>query len=86
MGLGHDKKLADAIMSYCGQSARIDLTDYIKTIRELLSVYHYSILLIANDGGPSQFASISKVPAVILYGPETPVVYASQSEKCSSYV
>ena len=83
LGLDHDKKHADAIMSYCGHSACIDLTNYTKTIRELLYVYHYSILLIANDGGPSHFASISKVPAVILYGPETPVLYASLSENAA---
>lgn len=80
LGLDRDKKLADAIISYCKHSKCIHLTGYTKTLYELLYIFHYAILLITNDGGPGHLASITQIPAIIFYGPETPVLYASLSE------
>jgi len=84
LGMNDDKKLADAILSYCEHEKCIDLTGYTKTIRELLHVFHYAVLLVANDGGPGHIAALTQVPAVIIYGPETPALYASLSEKATA--
>lgn len=42
---------------------------------ELLAVYHLASLMICSDSGPGHFASVTPVPCVVLFGPETPVLY-----------
>jgi len=84
IGLNHEKILAETILSYCDHNKCIDLTGYTKTIRELLFILQYSILLATNDSGPGHFAALVQTPTVILYGPETPVLYASLSEKTAA--
>jgi ADP-heptose:LPS heptosyltransferase len=84
LGLNDDKQIADEIISNSEHNKCIDLTGYTKNICELLYIFHYSILLIANDGGPSHFASLTQIPTVIIYGPETPVLYASLSENAAN--
>jgi len=57
----------------------IDLTGYTKTVRHLLALFHRASLLVTNDGGPGQFAAITSVPTIVLFGPETPVLYGTLS-------
>jgi ADP-heptose:LPS heptosyltransferase len=38
-------------------------------------IFHFSALLITNDGGPGHFAALTPIPAIIFYGPETPTLY-----------
>jgi ADP-heptose:LPS heptosyltransferase len=35
---------------------------------------------VTNDGGPGQFAAITPVPTIILFGPETPALYGTLSK------
>lgn len=46
------------------------------TIEQLLALYHLSRLLVTNDSGPAHFASLTRLPALVLFGPETPRAYA----------
>ena len=46
-------------------------------MRHLLALFHRAALLITNDGGPGQFAALTPVPTIILFGPETPLLYGS---------
>ncbi|MGH8475422.1 MAG: glycosyltransferase family 9 protein, partial [Methylococcales bacterium] len=39
----------------------------------------HAVLLITNDGGPGQFAAMTPIPTIILFGPETPALYGSHS-------
>jgi ADP-heptose:LPS heptosyltransferase len=75
IGLEEDKKLARVILSHCGDSSCIDLTGYTRSIRELIVLFHIAALLITNDGGPGQFAVLTPVKSILLYGPETPALY-----------
>jgi ADP-heptose:LPS heptosyltransferase len=75
IGLPEDKKLARVILSHCGNPACIDLTGYTKSIRELILLFHIAALLVTNDGGPGQFAVLTPIRSILLYGPETPVLY-----------
>jgi ADP-heptose:LPS heptosyltransferase len=81
IGLDDDRKLANAILSYCQNQRCVDLTGYTKSIKELMILFHLASLLITNDGGPSQFAATTPVPTIILFGPETPTLYGSLDEK-----
>ena len=43
-------------------------------------IFHFSSLLITNDGGPGHFAAMTPIPAIIFYGPETPTLYGTLDE------
>jgi ADP-heptose:LPS heptosyltransferase len=63
----------------------IDLTGYTRSISELLALFHKANLLVTNDGGPGQFAALTPIWTVMLFGPETPNLYAPLSPHCYSF-
>jgi len=77
IGLAEDKETAAKILSHNPNPSCVDLTGYTKTIRELMLIFHFSALLITNDGGPGHFAAMTPIPAIIFYGPETPTLYGT---------
>lgn len=76
-GPPEDRPLAREIVGCCPAGAGVDLTGFTRSLRELLVVFSLARLLITNDGGPGHFAGLVSLPSVILYGPETPVLYGS---------
>jgi ADP-heptose:LPS heptosyltransferase len=46
------------------------------TFPELLALYSMSSVMITNDSGPAHFAAMLELPTVVLFGPETPQLYA----------
>ena len=77
IGLGEDRPLAAAIRESSGPQRTIDLTGYTRTVRELMLLFHLAELLVTNDGGPGHFAAMTPIRAIVLYGPETPLLYGS---------
>jgi ADP-heptose:LPS heptosyltransferase len=75
IGLEQDKAFGRAIVEHCRDTRCIDLTGYTKSVRHLLALFHQAALVVTNDGGPGQFAVLTPVPAIILFGPETPLLY-----------
>ena len=65
--------------------AIVDLTGYTRSIAELLALFHKASLLVTNDGGPGQFAALTPISTVMLFGPETPSLYAPLTPKCYSF-
>lgn len=47
------------------------------SFRELLPLYHLSDVMVTNDSGPGHFSSVTPLPTVVLFGPETPALYSS---------
>jgi ADP-heptose:LPS heptosyltransferase len=45
------------------------------SIRELLALYTRSEVLVTNDSGPAHFATLTDVAVVVLFGPETPLLW-----------
>ena len=84
IGMKEDAPLAEVISSQCQSPYCIDLTGYTRTIMELITLLHLGSLLITNDGGPGHFASLTPIPTIIFFGPETPTLYAPLSEKAVS--
>lgn len=76
-GPSEDKALARQIVGCCPPDKAADLTGFTRCLRDLLVVFSLSRLLITNDGGPGHFAGLVSLPSIILYGPETPVLYGS---------
>lgn len=60
---------ADRVVSFAGKTS----------LRELLTLYSLSNVLVTNDSGPGHFASLTPVHAVVLFGPETPRLFGSLS-------
>ncbi len=81
IGLAEDKEVARTILSHTQSQNCVDLTGYTKTIRELMLIFHFSSLLVTNDGGPGHFAAMTPVPTIIFYGPETPMLYGPIDDK-----
>jgi len=85
IGMREDAPLAEVISSKCQSKYCIDLTGYTRTIMELITLLHFGSLLITNDGGPGHFASLTPIPSIIFFGPETPALYGPLSEKAVSF-
>jgi lipopolysaccharide heptosyltransferase II len=85
IGLADDKDVAQVILSHNRNQSCVDLTGYTKTIRELMVIFHFSALLITNDGGPGHFAAMTPIPSIIFYGPETPALYGPMSENAINF-
>jgi len=49
------------------------------SLRELLTLYTLSDVLVTNDSGPAHFASMTPVHTVTLFGPETPLLFGSRA-------
>lgn len=47
------------------------------TLRQLLVLYSICDLMVTNDSGPSHFASLTDLPVITLFGPETPKLYGA---------
>lgn len=46
------------------------------TLRQLLVLYGLSRVLVTNDSGPAHFAALTPIQVVVLFGPETPALFA----------
>ncbi len=89
IGLKDDQALAQQLVSNVKNnnpnSPVIDLTGYTRSIAELLALFHVARLLVTNDGGPGQFAALTPIWTVMLFGPETPALYAPLTPQCHSF-
>lgn len=89
IGLKDDQTLAQLlvvnVMKANALSPVIDLTGYTRSVAELLALFHVARLLVTNDGGPGQFAALTPIWTVMLFGPETPALYAPLTLKCHSF-
>ena len=89
IGLKDDQALARELVANVHQahpsSAVIDLTGYTRSIAELLALFHVARLLVTNDGGPGQFAALTPIWTLMLFGPETPALYAPLTPRCHSF-
>lgn len=89
IGLKDDQALAQQlvanIQAAAPGSAALDLTGYTRSIAELLALFHVAKLLVTNDGGPGQFAALTPIWTLMLFGPETPGLYAPLTPRCHSF-
>jgi len=81
IGLPQDRPLARDLVGASGSRHCADLTGYTRSVRELLLLFQRAALLVTNDGGPGQFAALTPVPALVFFGPETPLLYGALSER-----
>jgi ADP-heptose:LPS heptosyltransferase len=69
IGLGKGKNAVDFKSDRCIQLAG-------KTsLRELIDLFHISRLMVSHDSGVVHLASLTDIETVVLFGPETPLLY-----------
>lgn len=76
-GLDSSRALAREIAEGIGEPGRVaDFTGATRDLATLLALFRAAKLLIATDGGSAHLASLTRLPSVVLFGPETPDLYA----------
>jgi ADP-heptose:LPS heptosyltransferase len=85
IGLAEDRPLGGQILSICQDNSCVNLAGYTKSIRELMILFHFASLLITNDGGPVHFASMTPIPTIAFFGPESPALYRSLDREAVNY-
>ncbi|MBN2301206.1 MAG: glycosyltransferase family 9 protein [Lentisphaerae bacterium] len=82
-GAPGEKIEAEKIASSIAQSDRVCSLAGFTTMRQLLTLYCVSKLLVSNDSGPCHFAALTPINIIALFGPETPLLYAPVSDKAT---
>ena len=85
IGMKEDIPLGQDIVAHCQSELCINLAGYTKSVRHLLALFQFANLLITNDGGPGQFAALTPILALIFFGPETPQLYRSNTQRADYF-
>jgi ADP-heptose:LPS heptosyltransferase len=80
MGLDSAKPYAEAIRHKLGSSRCIDFTGRTADLKEVLALFSMSDLIITNDSGPAHLAALTRIKSIVIFGPETPALYAPLSD------
>jgi ADP-heptose:LPS heptosyltransferase len=73
-GSKSERKDASMICDALGSSRCINLAGE-TSFRELIDLYNIAHLLVSNDSGPPNLASLTAIKTLVFFGPETPVCY-----------
>ncbi len=82
IGLEEARGKAAIILDQVGHSRCIDFTGRtsFKDLMDLLSLAH---VLVTADSGPAHFASLTPIKNIVLFGPETPLLYGPLGQDTS---
>jgi ADP-heptose:LPS heptosyltransferase len=82
IGLEQAREEAAKILDQVGSSRCIDFTGQtsFKDLMDLLSLAH---VLVTSDSGPAHFASLTPIKNIVLFGPETPLLYGPLGQNAS---
>jgi ADP-heptose:LPS heptosyltransferase len=75
-GAPSERDAADALCRSLGSPRVLSVAGQ-TDLRELLTLYTLSDVMVTNDSGPGHFASLTPVHAIVLFGPETPRLFGS---------
>ena len=75
IGLKEASRQALQILDHVGSEQCIDFTNK-TSFKDLLNLLNLSDVLVTADGGPAHFAGLTAIKNIVLFGPETPVLYA----------
>jgi ADP-heptose:LPS heptosyltransferase len=73
-GVASEKPDAQTMCAQLGSPRALDLTGQ-TTMTELLHLYDLAQVLVTNDSGPAHFAALTRIHAVVFFGPEIPDRY-----------
>lgn len=75
IGLEGAAREAKTILSQVGPERCIDFTNR-TSFKDLLDLLNLADILVTADGGPGHFAALTSIRNIVLFGPETPLLYA----------
>lgn len=78
-GSRSERKDAGTICDELGSSRCINLAGE-TAFRELIDLYNIAHLLVSNDSGPPNLASLTDIKTLVFFGPETPACYKPLGE------
>jgi ADP-heptose:LPS heptosyltransferase len=81
-GVASEQEDAQRIIDEVRSDRVVDLTGR-TTLADLIHLFCAADLLITNDSGPAHFASLTDIPIVVFFGPETPALYQPLSANCT---
>jgi ADP-heptose:LPS heptosyltransferase len=73
-GSRSEQAAAAAVVAAIGSPRAVNLAGK-TTLRDLLALYTLADVLVTNDSGPAQFAAMTDIDTVVLFGPETPLLW-----------
>ena len=79
IGLKGAGREAARILGHVGTKRCIDFTDK-TSFKDLVDLLNLADVLVTTDGGPAHFAGLTHIKNVVLFGPETPALYAPLGE------
>jgi len=74
IGAASDAVTTAAIAASVGDLRCVDIAGRL-ALAELPALFAAADVLVSNDSGPAHFAAVSDLPVVVLFGPETPILY-----------
>ena len=77
-GLKKEFQKINDILSELNNSRVLNMAGML-SLRELLVLYSISDILVTNDSGPGHFASLTNIHNIVLFGPETPIIFSPLS-------
>ena len=72
-GAPEEQAEAETLAAACG--ARCFSFAGKTALAELPALYSHAVAMVTNDSGPAHFAAASRLPTIVLFGPETPRLY-----------
>lgn len=75
-GAAEEMAGAETIVRAVGAGRCVNFTGRLR-LEELPVLYNLAALMVTNDSGPGHFSAITKMPTIVLFGPETPKLYGS---------
>ncbi|MCC7010757.1 MAG: glycosyltransferase family 9 protein [Acidobacteria bacterium] len=71
---------ADALARRVGSARCVSMAGR-TTLGQLLVLYDLADVLVTNDSGPGHFSALTGVDAIVLFGPETPALFAALGDR-----
>ena len=76
IGLSEAKSDGDFIQNEVKSKRCINFIGYTEDLKEMITLFSFGETLITSDSGPAHFAPMTNIRVVVLFGPETPRLYA----------
>ena len=75
VGVERSRLLADEILAGLPADRALNLAGRTRTLFDLLEVLSRGSALVTIDSGPAHFSGLTPIPRIVLFGPETPLLY-----------
>jgi ADP-heptose:LPS heptosyltransferase len=73
-GAPSEQSLCEELAAKVNSAKAVSVAGY-TTLEELIALYWMADVLVTNDSGPGHFASLTDIKTVVMFGPETPLLF-----------